>query len=259
MVKAILFDLGDTLFDSKRMERHAVFEQAGRQTYAYLQSLGCTLPTYKRYFRMQALAVYSSYAWSVITRREFNTYHLLVKLSRKMKLQLEDHHLRDLAWRWYSPMPQYTTVADDVIPTLTKLRARGYKLALVSNTCIPGFVLDKHLDLHNLREFFPVRIYSSEFGVPKPNAKIFHEALNVLGVNASESIFVGDRVKTDIIGARGVGMRTVLRQIPTRWEDPGAADFVIRKISDLRQILPQVSSAAEPVDLPGVDELAYEG
>ena len=259
MVKAILFDLGDTLFDSKSMERHAVFEQAGRQTYAYLQSLGCSLPPYKRYFRMQAFAVYSSYAWSVITRREFNTYELLVKLSRKMKLQLEDQQLRDLAWRWYSPMPQYTTVAEDVIPTLTKLRSRGYKLGLVSNTCIPGFVLDQHLDLHQLREFFPVRVYSSEFGVPKPNPTIFHEALNLMGVSASESIFVGDRVKTDIVGARGVGMRTVLRQIESRWEDADAADYVIRKISDLRHVLPRVSSAPEPVDLPGVDELAYEG
>jgi FMN phosphatase YigB (HAD superfamily) len=81
-----------------------------------------------------------------------------------------------------------------------------------------------------------------------------------MGVSASESIFVGDRVKTDIVGARGVGMRTVLRQLDTRWEDTDAADFVIRRISDLRQVLPQVSSAADPVDLPaGADELAYEG
>src|SRR5688572_10331353 len=122
MLQAILFDLGDTLFDCKKMERHAAFEQAGRQTYAYLQSLGCTLPTYKRYFRMQALAVYSSYVWSLVRRREFNTFELLVRLSRKMKLKLEDHQLRYLAWRWYSPMPACTTVADDVIPTLTKLR-----------------------------------------------------------------------------------------------------------------------------------------
>ena len=259
MLKAILFDLGDTLFDCRKMERHAAFEQAGRQTYAYLQSLGCTLPPYKRYFRMQALAVYSSYVWSVIRRREFNTFELLGKLCRRMKVDLGDEQLRDLAWRWYSPMPAYTTVADDVIPTLTKLRRRGYKLAIVSNTCIPGFVLDKHLDLHQLREFFPVRIYSSEFGVPKPNPSIFHEALNVMGVNASEAIFVGDRVKTDIIGARGVGMRTVLRQLDARWENPDAADFVIRKLSDLHQILPRFSAAADPVDLPAVDELAYEG
>jgi putative hydrolase of the HAD superfamily len=208
---------------------------------------------------MQALAVYTSYAWSVIRRRELNTFNLLGKLCRKMKLNVEDHHLRDLAWQWYSPIPAYTSVAGDVIPTLTKLRDRGYKLGIVSNTCIPGFVLDRHLDLHQLREFFPVRIYSSEFGVPKPNPRIFHEALGAVGVSASEAIFVGDRVKTDIAGARGVGMRTVLRQIASRSESPDAADFVIREISDLYQVLPQVTSAADLVDLPGMDELVYEG
>ena len=259
MLKAILFDLGDTLFDCRKMDRHAVFEQAGKQTYAYLESLGCTLPSYKRYFRRQALAVYSSYVWSLIRRREFNTFDLLGKLCRKMKLNVEDHHLRDLAWRWYSPIPTYTTVADDVIPTLTKLRDRGYKLVLVSNTCIPGFVLDKHLDLHGLREFFPVRVYSSEFGYAKPDPRIFHEALNLAGVSASEAIFIGDRVKTDIIGARRVGMRTVLRQIPGKNESQDLPDFVIRKISDLHQILPQVTSTRTAVDMPGVDELAYEG
>src|SRR5688572_31512130 len=108
MLKAILFDLGDTLFDCKKMERHAAFEQAGKQTYAYLQSLGCTLPSYKRYFRIQALAVYTSYAWSAIRRRELNTFDLLAKLCRKMKLTLGEHQLRDLAWRWYSPIPTYT-------------------------------------------------------------------------------------------------------------------------------------------------------
>ncbi|HEX2971828.1 MAG TPA: HAD family hydrolase [Tepidisphaeraceae bacterium] len=257
MLKAILFDLGDTLFDFAPMDTRAVFEEAGHKTYAFLEDRGHKLPPFRRYFRTQYSAVRWSYLWSKIRRREFNSFDLLGKICRRMNIELDDATLRELAWLWYSPITAYTSVAADVIPTLTQFRDRGYKLAIVSNTFIPGFVLDKHLSLHNLLEFFPTRIYSSEIGYRKPHPRIFEMALQAVGVSPADAIFVGDLVKTDIVGARRAGIPAILRQPFATSTQHRLADFVIRRISDLHQILPALGAPAAD-DLLPTEELAYE-
>ena len=61
MLKAILFDLGDTLFDFEPMNRAEVFETAGRKTYDFLASMGHTLPPFKRYYKSQVWTVRWAY------------------------------------------------------------------------------------------------------------------------------------------------------------------------------------------------------
>src|SRR6266566_3896408 len=220
MLKAILFDLGDTLFDFEPMNRAEVFETAGRKTYDFLASMGHSLPPFKRYYKSQVWTVRWAYLWSVLRRREFNAFDLLAK------------------------------VAPDVIPTLAKLRDRGLKLALVSNTFIPGFVLDKHLQMHDLLEFFPIRVYSSAVGVCKPHPRIFEEALRQVGVNACDALFVGDIVRKDIVGAQRVGMRAVLRKPKAVNGHHRVADFVIRRVSELHHIVSSFDTPAPQEEIP---------
>jgi HAD superfamily hydrolase (TIGR01509 family) len=250
MLKAILFDLGDTLFDHQPMKRSVVFEQGGRNTYNLLTSRGHSLPPFKKYFKSQVRIVWLAYFWSVISRREFNVYDLLLKVCREMNLPLDDATLNELAWQWYEPMTAYTRVAPDVIPTLTTLRDRGLKLALVSNTFIPGFVLDKHLAMHDLLEFFPIRVYSSAVGVCKPHPRIFEEALRQVGVPASDALFVGDVVRKDIVGAQRIGMQAVLRNPKAANGHHRIADFVIRRISELHNIVATFDTPTPTEELP---------
>src|SRR5688572_12247698 len=100
MLKAILFDLGDTLFDFEPMNRAQVFETAGRKTYDFLASHrnGQPLPPFKRYYKSHVWAVRWAYVWSVLRRREFNVFDLLTSLCQQMQFQLDDATLRELAW-----------------------------------------------------------------------------------------------------------------------------------------------------------------
>jgi HAD superfamily hydrolase (TIGR01549 family) len=257
MLRAILFDLGDTLFDFEPMDTRAVFERAGWQTYEFLQKRGQRLPPFNRYFRMQYTAVRWSYVWSMVRRREFNSFNLLCRICRRLRIDLDDAGLRELAWLWYSPLTEYTSVAPDVIPILSKFRDRGLKLALVSNTFVPGFVLDQHLALHGLLEFFPVRIYSSEIGHRKPHPRIFRTALDAVGVSARHAVFVGDVVRTDIIGARRAGMGTILRLPAAPSRTHRIADHVVRTLTELYQILPLLGAPAD-AELPLMGDLVAQ-
>jgi HAD superfamily hydrolase (TIGR01549 family) len=238
MLKAILFDLGDTLFDFRPMKMSAVCDEAARITYAYLQGRGFALPPYRTYLNMQYRGIRMQFLLSRIVGRDFSMYTLLCRNCRRMNLQLSEQELRDLAWRWYEPVTAYCSVCDDVVPTLAKLRDAGLKLGLISNTFIPGFVLDMHMDRHGLLEFFPTRVYSSEIGHRKPGARIFRTALDALGVSPGETAMVGDRIPADIRGARRLGMTTILRHPQAQSRTHRTADHVVRNMTELHQILP---------------------
>jgi HAD superfamily hydrolase (TIGR01549 family) len=261
-LKAILFDLGDTLLDFAPMDSRAVFEQAGRRTYQFLQARGHSLPPFQKYFRRQYSAVRWSYFWSKLRGREFNSFHLLGRMCHKMGLKLDDASLRQLAWEWYEPLTHYSSVHSEVIPTLRRFRDRGLKLGIVSNTFIPGFVLDRHMEMHGLLEFFPVRIYSSEIGYRKPHPRIFQAALDALGVDPKDAIFVGDMVRIDIVGAQRMGMVGILRKRDTETRTHAVADHAVREISEIYRLLPILGAppALRPVPRePEREQLAYEG
>jgi putative hydrolase of the HAD superfamily len=102
---------------------------------------------------------------------------------------------------------QHFSLYDDVAPVLGELARSGYRLGLISNThrCLTSF--QEHFDLNGL---ITAAISSSEHGHNKPHPSIFRTALRLLQVPAEEAVMVGDNMKQDIVGARGVGMRAVL-------------------------------------------------
>jgi len=96
----------------------------------------------------------------------------------------------------------------DVHSTLTELKKQNIKLGIISN-------FDERL--HNiivglkLNHFFDFTLLSREFGVPKPDQKIFLHALKLGGIqNPGEVFHIGDNLEKDYRGAKTVGIRALL-------------------------------------------------
>lgn len=126
---------------------------------------------------------------------------------------------------------------DGVIPILTAWKMR-YKLALVSN-CPVGFSdFLKHFDL---AQFFERTILSYEVRVGKPERRIYQEALEGLGLEPSECVFVSDEI-SDLEGAAEIGLRTILVRQGERTtinaKDPNfRPDFQCDRISEITRFL----------------------
>ncbi|MDP3982713.1 MAG: HAD family hydrolase [bacterium] len=76
--------------------------------------------------------------------------------------------------------------------------------------------------------------------VEKPNAKAFNYILNLINANPQEVVMVGDSLESDIIGAMNVGMTGVLFRSGWRHyseEEERKADFVISELSELIDLL----------------------
>ncbi len=123
---------------------------------------------------------------------------------------------------------------DDAVPALAELRARGFRLGVVSNwdTRLRG--ISAGLGLDRLVDFI---VISAEVGVRKPDPRIFEEALQRAGVPASEALHVGDLADEDVEGARRAGVRAALvdreRRITPREYPAG-----VPVLASLREILP---------------------
>jgi 2-haloalkanoic acid dehalogenase type II len=88
--------------------------------------------------------------------------------------------------------------------TLSKLREQGYKLGLMTNTeSLHAKKIEEQL---NLKKYFDFLGYSFEMNSIKPNPKVFEKVLLELKVKPNEALMVGDSLRSDIAGAKSVGM-----------------------------------------------------
>ena len=89
--------------------------------------------------------------------------------------------------------------------------SQEYALALICNTgWHSGAVVRKLLERRNLLKYFVQLSFSDEIGLAKPHRKIFENTLTRLQCPPQYGLHIGDTEETDILGAKAVGMRTIL-------------------------------------------------
>jgi HAD superfamily hydrolase (TIGR01509 family) len=116
----------------------------------------------------------------------------------------------------------------EVPQTLMALRNQGYVVGLVSNRDEP---LGPAAESYGLSGLFDFTLSAGEAGSWKPDAAIFHRALQMAGAPASATAYVGDNYYADVVGSHGAGLLPILYD-PTGLF-PEASCRVIRSIADL--------------------------
>jgi HAD superfamily hydrolase (TIGR01549 family) len=96
---------------------------------------------------------------------------------------------------------------DDVLPALAVLKSRRLVIGLISNIDQDIKPLCTELGLD---AYLTLVVTSKDVRSEKPHPPIFLAALKGAGVEAAESVYVGDQYSCDVVGARGVGMKPVL-------------------------------------------------
>jgi putative hydrolase of the HAD superfamily len=125
----------------------------------------------------------------------------------------------------------------EAVPTLEKLRADGYRTALVSDCSgeVPAVWDDTPF-----ATLFGAAVFSCVAGIKKPDPRIYRIAMSRIGVTARDCLYVGDGSSHELTGARAVGMRPVMIRDPGESAD---AHFIDREdwsgevISSLQEVL----------------------
>lgn len=95
----------------------------------------------------------------------------------------------------------------DTLACLNELATAGVRLGIITNGDLT-FQTNK-IERLGLQPLFERVITSGELGYAKPDARIFEHACELFGVDVSRVAYIGDRLRTDAIGAAGAGLTGV--------------------------------------------------
>ena len=132
--------------------------------------------------------------------------------------------------------PDMPVVAPDTLAALGELDARGLRLGCVTNTVSLEAGINDVIERLGLRRYLRSVVVSSAMRYRKPHPSLFRRALDDLDVAPREAVFVGDRLRDDVAGAKAIGMLAVLTHQYRQEPLDGARlapDAVIRRLSDL--------------------------
>ncbi len=224
-IEAVLLDMGGVLIPEV-----GGYEATARNAdlLAILRSEGISDP--EAFVRGRARAVRQAY-------RELKTSCTQPDLDEV--LAEDSPHLRKLllhAFRRQATQPAYVH-ARHTVATL----ARTYRLGLVSNTVIPGRHHELALRRAGLLQYIECSVWSANFGVRKPDPAMIRHVLEELRVPARRAIFVGDKLRTDVLAARRAGVRSVyLRKRGAPRQGKVRPDFTIQDFRALPMLLRQL-------------------
>ncbi len=97
--------------------------------------------------------------------------------------------------------------SEGVVGTLGELVGQGVRLGLVTN-CAPDVA--ETWPSAELSSFFSAAAFSCSVGASKPDPAIYKSAINALGIDPSEALYVGDGSDTELSGAEACGLTAIL-------------------------------------------------
>ena len=193
--KAVFFDLDDTLCHAAR-----AWGKAEQEAFDSLM-----LCSYPGLTELDARRVWESVHQDLFAQLD----HHLLKMAdvRDLRIQktLDELGISDLTLaddlnkQLSTKRLSYMTLCNGVIDTLTTLRSRNH-IGIITNGAT-----DEHTDSQyatakqlNLFPYIDSFCVSDEIGYRKPETEIFQCALNPIGLQAHEAVFVGDSLSKDI-------------------------------------------------------------
>lgn len=250
MIRAVIFDLDNTLTDFMRVKEVSILAAADAMLDAGLdvRLSAHEVATYEDLRDRVAAGIRAVYDREGIEyQKVFNAY---------LEEALGEVDFRLLA----AAIVGYRRARDSaLVPyphvhlTLHRLMRRGLKLAVVSDAPRePAWLRLVYLGLHHV---FDEVVTFEDTGERKPAEAPFRAALSRLGVAAGEALMVGDWPDRDMVGATALGMRTAFARYGFSWSpdraraDATAADFVVHDVFDLVAIVDGLGTPA-----PGQDD-----
>ena len=203
--KAVLWDLDDTLYsrvDAARQTFYGMFREhlyINRSDEFYEEAVGYMMTKVQRN--------------SMIHEGAFQA---LIE-----KYPPDKEYIRDACVAYYyAHITDFAKPYKEQIEVIKKLRKLGIKTAIVTNIHKEQIDSQKRkISVLELEPLFDAIVISAEFGVNKPDRRIFDHAAKLLGVSNEECVFVGDDPTSDVLGAINADMEAVWID---KWEYDGS-------------------------------------
>jgi HAD superfamily hydrolase (TIGR01509 family) len=188
-VDAVFFDLFDTLLLLEDVE--AYYEPCLRKMYQFLAKKGVNV-SFDDFRRVHFDIRDKFYSES---RESLEEPHFNVRVAQTLQklgynFRVSDTAVTGATMNFADEFMRHVQLDKDAVCVLQELHQK-YKIGLISNFGILECGR-KLLEMFGLKEHFDIIVISAEVNQRKPSPKIFKNALQRLGVDASRAVFVGD-------------------------------------------------------------------
>lgn len=220
MIKAVLFDLDNTLIDFMKMKKMCVENAADAMIDAGLE-MGREEATEK---------LFKEY-WEIGIEHDQIFQRFLEKVDGEINYKILGSAIaayRKTVISYLEPYPHVTS-------TLTELKIKGIKIGIVTDAPrIKAWIRLCALKLHHLPDTV---ITVDDTGERKPSTKPFKKALQELQTKPQECLMVGDWIDRDIEGAKKLGIKTCFAKYGHIQGKTEGADHTINDIKELLEII----------------------
>jgi len=220
MIKAVLFDLDNTLIDFMKMKKHSC-------SAAIDAMIGAGLNVDHNKATKVLFELYDKYGLE--EKKIFQRF--LTKLTGKVNYRILANGI--VAYR--RVRTGFLDSYPDADYVLLKLKKRGIKLGIVTDA--PKLKAWVRLASIKLSNYFDVVVTFEDTKKLKPSTMPFASALNKLKLKPSECLMVGDRPERDIKGAKKLGMKTCFARYGNPKAKKTQADYEIKNLKMLLDII----------------------
>jgi len=227
MIKAVIFDLDNTLIDFLKMKKMACSEAVDAMIDAGLKikkdkALEMLYELYGVY-GMEYQKIFQKFLKKALGSINYRILAYSILAYRKVK-------------------EGFLTPYPGTKQTLIKIKEKKLKLAIVSDA--PRLQAWLRLSAMKLDDFFDVVVALEDTGRLKPHKLPFSAALKKLGVKPSECLMVGDNPERDVKGAKNLGMKTCLAKYGLTYKATRfKPDFEINEIRELVDLIENIEKA----------------
>ncbi|MCA1818503.1 MAG: HAD-IA family hydrolase [Thermoplasmatota archaeon] len=223
-VRAVLFDLDNTLVDFLRMKRTASDAAARAMVLA-----GADFP-----FTADEAGdiLFGDYMDDIEGDKVFERF--LMK-HHQQRIGLTAHHVDRITAAavnaYLRAKMLHTEPYAGVRRTLIALTRKGIRMGVLTDA--PRFKAYQRLEAAGLVDFFEFVVTFTDHGERKPHERPFRSALDLFGLAPHQVLMVGDWPERDMQGARAVGMRTAWARYGKPLGSEGDVDLVLESVEDL--------------------------
>ena len=164
----------------------------------------------------------------------FGRYEQLILETSGIPVSMD---LAQRVWKMAMSIPKDFVPFHDSVPVLDQLRESGYQVGVITNLRRD---LDELCQRVGLSPYLDFTVGSEEVGIEKPHPPIFMAALEKVGVSPEEVLHVGDQVRSDVMGAEGVGMKAILID-RSGYTPESEGCLTISSLSELPKVLKDLS------------------
>ena len=223
MIKAVLIDIDDTIFDFEKCSKNSFLK---------------TLEKFNLKFKEEDFSYFNKVndiLWTKQKSGEINIKEVFIKrdylMGKYFNLNIEKGLFNDLFVKFLYDEIEMVDGIEDLLLYLSD----KYKIFTASNGIYK--MQENRLKKSNLDKYFDKIFVSDKIGFEKPDKKFFQKIMDLTKFSNDDLIMIGDSIKSDIIGAKN----SKIKSIYFNKEDKKISDknftYQVKNLSEIKKIL----------------------